>query len=155
MRTPLPASARVETTASSKDIPATPKIDTQAVTKPEPAVAPQAPPAQPVAAGPCDACSGKVTSELQEALLKRAQASRGCYVRVVNAHPAARASLNVELRVGRDGSTCDATVQSEAPEWPGLADCVATEYRRGGLPRPEGNSCVIARVPILFTPEVK
>ncbi|HWL86873.1 MAG TPA: hypothetical protein VNO21_13780, partial [Polyangiaceae bacterium] len=63
-------------------------------------------------------------------------------------------SLGVEIRVGRDGSSCDAMIQSDQPEWPGLADCVVTEFRRGGFPSP-GNQCVIAKVPILFTPRVR
>ena len=120
------------------------------------AIAPQAPPPQPVAAGPCDACHGLVSGDLQNALNKRVeQEARKCYERVLTNHPAARASLGVEVRVGRDGSSCDAVVQADAPEWPGLSDCVATEFRRGGFPSPGNNSCVIAKVPILFTPKVR
>ncbi|WP_394823780.1 hypothetical protein [Pendulispora albinea] len=123
---------------------------------PAPTVAPQATPAQPVPAGPCDACHGLVSSELQAALNKRVeQEARKCYERVLTNNPAARASLGVEIRVGRDGTSCDTVVQSDSPEWPGLADCVATEFRRGGFPNPGNNSCVIAKVPILFTPRVR
>ena len=121
-----------------------------------PSVAPQAPPTQPVAAGPCDACAGLVSRELQSALTKRAEVeARKCYERVLTNNPAARAQLSVEVRVGRDGSACDAVSQVEQPEWPGLSDCVLTEFRRGGFPNPGNNSCVIAKVPILFTPKVQ
>ncbi|WP_394844078.1 hypothetical protein LZC95_44380 [Pendulispora brunnea] len=157
--TPLPGSSHTGNwSAKTSDGTTPPTSDattTSAHTTPaaQPAVAPQAPPAQPVPAGPCDACKGPVSSDLQAALNKRVEnEARKCYERVLTNRPTARASLSLDVRVSRDGSTCDAVVQSDGPEVPGLADCVANEFRRGGFPSP-GSSCVLAKVPILFTPK--
>lgn len=164
MPTPIPdtsSQTSVETTSAGGtttpvEATAPPSSDAPAPAAPSPsAVAPQAPPAKPYAAGPCDACTGKVTPELQEALLQRAKRARHCYERVLTNNAAARASLNVDIRVGRDGSSCDSVIQADKPDYPGLSDCVVTEYRKGGFPHPEGGSCVQARVPILFTPKVQ
>jgi len=161
MATPVPANgnwsaATREGTAPPTSGATTSSGVTTTAAHPAPAIAPQAPPPQPVAAGPCDSCRGLVSNELQSALNKRSEHdARKCYERVLTNNPSARASLGVEIRVGRDGTACDAVVQSDQPEWPGLADCVATEFRRGGFPSPGNNSCVIAKVPILFTPRVR
>jgi hypothetical protein len=102
--------------------------------------------------GPCDKCVGKVTSELQTALTKRATDSRSCYVKVLTNNPTAKAGMNIEIKVGRDGTACESVAHEEDPKWPGLADCVLGEFKKGGFPTPGGAACVVARVPIAYTP---
>lgn len=102
--------------------------------------------------GPCDKCVGTVSDDLQKALNKRAQQSRSCYVKVLTNNPTANAAMNIELKVGRDGSACESQALSEEPKWPGLADCVLADFKKGGFPMPGGASCVVARVPISYTP---
>ncbi len=104
------------------------------------------------AGGACDKCVGKVTNELQSALTKRAQDSRSCYVKVLTNNPTAKAGMNIEVKVGRDGSACESVAHEEEPKWPGLADCVLAEFKKGGFPTPGGAACVVARVPIAYTP---
>ena len=104
------------------------------------------------AGGPCDKCVGKVTTELQTALTKRAQDSRSCYVKVLTNNPTAKAGMNIEIKVGRDGTACESQAHEEDPKWPGLADCVLGEFKKGGFPTPGGAACVVARVPIAYTP---
>jgi hypothetical protein len=104
------------------------------------------------AGGPCDKCVGTVGNDLQTSLTKRAQDSRSCYVKVLTNNPTAKAAMNIELKVGRDGSACESQAHEEDPKWPGLADCVLGEFKKGGFPNPGGGACVVARVPILFAP---
>ena len=113
-----------------------------------PVTAPPDPPA-----GPCDRCRGYTTNELQAALTKRAGDARPCYERALTATPGIRATLTVDVRVGRDGTACDVQATPDAPVVPGLGDCVAAEYKKGNFPRPANSSCVVARVPIQFTPQ--
>lgn len=122
---------------------------------------PPAPPPEPTAKatpapmradGPCDLCAGRVTPELQDSLTKRASEARDCYVRVLTNTPDAKASMTVEVKVGRDGTACSVQSHVDEPSYPGLADCVMDQYKKGGFAPPGAASCVVTRVPIVFTP---
>lgn len=140
------------TSASTSTTAGATAAGTTAGTPPSNVTSPTSSPYPRLPAGPCDACSGTVTPELQTALNKALEATKGCYVRVLTNNPGARASMNVEVKVGRDGTACDAIAHVDQPEWPGLADCVVAAFRKSSFPVPGNSSCVVARVPALFTP---
>ena len=151
---PPPSSAPPVASGNANASPPTtsPSGSGHAPAPPAPVTSPTTSPYPKLPAGPCDACQGTVTPELQTALNKRLEATKSCYVRVLTNNPGARASMNVEVKVGRDGTTCDAFAHVDQPAWPGLADCVVAEFRKGNFPVPGNASCVVARVPALFTP---
>ncbi len=120
---------------------------------PAPAPAPTTSSTPPMRAdGPCDLCAGRVTPELQDGLTKRASEARDCYVRVLTNTPNAKASMTIEVKVGRDGTACSVQAKVGEPSYPGLADCVMDQYKKGGFAPPGAASCVVTRVPIEFTP---
>jgi hypothetical protein len=150
-----PASAENNARVSTGTVTASPAASSSSPPSqapPAPVTSPSQSPYPPLPAGPCDSCNGMVTTDLQAALTKRAQDSRNCYVRLLTNNPNARASMTIEVRVGRDGTSCEANAHVDPPEWPELTTCVVQEFRKNNLPLPGKGSCVIARVPILFTP---
>ena len=148
--TPQPSRTEVKVTPPdgvTSIAPAAPASTSPPVASAPPPAAPEPP------AGPCDNCRGYTTNELQAVLTKRAADTRPCYERALTNTPGVRATLTVEVRVGRDGSACDVQATPDPPVVPGLGECVAAEYKRGNFPHPANSSCVVARVPIQFTPQ--
>lgn len=99
--------------------------------------------------GECVGNSG-VTPELQRNLQAKARQARSCYNRALsNNDTELSGRLTVNVRVGRDGAACRASIGADTLRNESVSHCVKKRFLDGSFPKPKGG-CVDVAIPINF-----
>lgn len=91
-----------------------------------------------------------VGTPLVDALSYAAKKAHRCYDRALAIDPKVRGKVTIRVRLGSDGSVCEARGEGEGA-MQSVADCAAEVYRTSALPPPNGG-CADVVVPINFVP---
>jgi hypothetical protein len=105
-------------------------------------------------AGACGgACRGKLGAALEKDLTERARKTRACYNRALALDPALQGRLVIEMRIGKDGAVCAATLVKSDLLTSNVSECVLSDLMSHAYSAPEGEDCVVVNVPITFLRE--
>jgi len=109
-----------------------------------------------VAIGPgmdaCPAvCTGVISDAIKAAVGARAGTAKQCYKTALEGNEGLAGDMSLVVRVGTNGQTCSAAVQSDTTGSVRLQQCVKSKMV-ATYPAPKGG-CVDVRVPINFKPK--
>lgn len=92
----------------------------------------------------------RVTVELQRNLRAKAGLARSCYNRALSENDTAlTGNLTVNVRVGKDGAACSASIGADTLGNASVSRCVTQRFLSGTFPKPKGG-CVDVAIPINF-----
>lgn len=97
-------------------------------------------------------CKGKITNELESALVERTKKAHRCYDNALANDPKLDGKVVIDVVVGRDGSVCSSKVKSKDAGFDAVAECIAGTFSGSAFPAPEG-TCADVVVPIALHPK--
>jgi outer membrane biosynthesis protein TonB len=98
-------------------------------------------------------CEGDIsTAEVRRVIADTQSAMRSCYERRLRNDNQLQGSINLQVRVGKDGRVADTRTRGSMRDAEVLR-CVQSMAKSWSFPSPTGGSCAVLDVPYNFTPK--